>query len=97
MNDLEAYATAQRRVQQLVSRELMSLLGRAEPPPLGTPFADIGLDSIMAMTLRDRLERALNLSLPPTLVFEHPTLRSLTRELLTRMNKQASARPSKTS
>jgi acyl carrier protein len=88
MNDLEAYATAQRRAQRLISEEIMALLGRTEAPPLGTPFADLGLDSIMAMTLRDRLERELGISLPPTVVFEHPTLRSLTRELVHRLGTQ---------
>lgn len=93
MNDLEAYAAAQRRIHQVVSHELMSVLGRTHPPSPTTPFADAGLDSIMALTLRDRLERALGLSLPPTVVFEHPTLRALTRHLLARASEQASHEP----
>ena len=97
MDDLEDYATAQRRIQHLVSREITSLLDRPEPPPLGTPFADLGLDSIMAMTLRERLEQHLGLSLPPTFVFEYPTLRALTRALVVRVGEHASTSSPKSS
>ncbi len=40
-------------------------------------FFRMGMDSIMTMQLRNRLETALGHSLPPTIAFEYPTVDSL--------------------
>jgi len=45
-------------------------------------FFELGMDSVMAMSLRARLERALGVELSPTLTFDEPTPRALTRYLL---------------
>jgi len=44
-------------------------------------FQDQGLDSLMAVELRNGLERDLDLPLPVTLVFDHPTPERLARHL----------------
>ncbi|MCC7383299.1 MAG: SDR family NAD(P)-dependent oxidoreductase [Deltaproteobacteria bacterium] len=44
---------------------------------LDRPLRDLGLDSLMALELRNLLTRALGVSLPATLLFEHPTLSAL--------------------
>ena len=44
---------------------------------------DIGLDSIMALELKNRLERALGVKLSATLLFVRPTLESLSDYILT--------------
>ncbi|MFF5106351.1 type I polyketide synthase, partial [Streptomyces sp. NPDC000134] len=44
-------------------------------------FTEIGLDSLTAVELRDRLARHTALRLPPSFVFDHPTLRLLARQL----------------
>ncbi|MBV8886873.1 MAG: type I polyketide synthase [Chroococcidiopsidaceae cyanobacterium CP_BM_RX_35] len=40
-------------------------------------FSDIGMDSLMAVELKNRLERTLGSSLPATLAFDYPTIEAL--------------------
>jgi myxalamid-type polyketide synthase MxaE and MxaD len=58
-----------------LTRELSTVLGFA-PEPRQKLF-DAGLDSLMALELKNRLERRLGLALPATTLFEHPTAQSL--------------------
>ncbi|MFF8971240.1 beta-ketoacyl synthase N-terminal-like domain-containing protein [Streptomyces sp. NPDC014995] len=48
-------------------------------------FFDLGLDSVMSLTLRLRLVRALDVELSSTVAFEHPTALALTTHLLERL------------
>ena len=45
------------------------------------PFGSLGLDSLMALELRNRLEIALERSLPASLAWNYPTIEALTRHL----------------
>ncbi len=47
-----------------------------------TGFFALGLDSLMAVELRRRLQLVLACSIPASVVFEHPTIERLTRHLL---------------
>ncbi len=44
-------------------------------------FVEIGVDSLIAVELRNRINRAFALTLPATVVFEHPTLTELTEQV----------------
>ncbi|TXC66097.1 SDR family NAD(P)-dependent oxidoreductase [Piscinibacter aquaticus] len=54
--------------------------GRAVDPR--TPLGDLGLDSLLAVELRNTLGSALGQSLPATLLFDYPTIDALTDHLL---------------
>jgi acyl transferase domain-containing protein/acyl carrier protein len=45
-------------------------------------FFDLGMDSVMAVALKSRLDAELGVDLPPTLTFEFPTSRALADHLL---------------
>jgi NAD(P)-dependent dehydrogenase (short-subunit alcohol dehydrogenase family)/acyl carrier protein len=78
---LEAAAPEERphRLLAGLQEEVARVLRLADPgqvdPEQG--FFDLGMDSLMAVDLRSRLEAALQVSLPSTLVFDHPTPKAL--------------------
>ncbi|MEU9576120.1 type I polyketide synthase [Streptomyces chilikensis] len=51
-----------------------------------TSLVSLGLDSLMAIVLRNRLQRELGLDIPTTVMWTHPTASALTRYLLTRLD-----------
>ena len=67
------------RLSAYLHRELCSILGldpaRALDPARG--FAQMGLDSLMAIDLRNRLQKALGRPLPSPVVFNYPSIRAL--------------------
>ena len=76
----------QRRVKALLTRlrlETAQVLA-SEPGSLGAKqgFRALGMDSLMAVELRNRLARLLGCSLRSTLAFDYPNLEVLTEHLL---------------
>jgi len=63
--------------------QLAQVLGFKSPEriTLRHRLFDLGLDSLMAMELKNRLERSLELSIPPTLMFDYPTVEALVDHL----------------
>jgi acyl carrier protein len=76
---LEEVSTAEQStiILEMVHVEIAAVLGVALPQQM-TPdqtFRDLGFDSLQAVRLRNRLEAAIGLRLPATIVFDYPTPR----------------------
>jgi len=84
---LQGATNAQRQATLLsfVAEQVARVIGvpAATPFEATQPLKELGLDSLMAVDLRNRLNRGLGQkrSLPATLVFDHPTLDALARHL----------------
>ncbi|MGW1956976.1 SDR family NAD(P)-dependent oxidoreductase [Streptomyces sp. NPDC001920] len=75
----------ERAIRELVVSETAEVCrhGHApgDPPDADSPFADLGMTSVGAVELVDRLGALTGLSLPATLVFDHPTPAGVARYL----------------
>ncbi len=79
-------ASAEQREELLVSflqGELQAVLRLPSAPSPSVRFFDLGMDSLMAVELRNRLNRALSgqYTAPNTIVFDYPDTASLARHL----------------
>ncbi|WP_271223703.1 type I polyketide synthase, partial [Streptosporangium carneum] len=72
-------------VLDLVRTEVAAVLRHSDPGAVGTAvaFRELGLDSLTAVDLRNRLRTATGLPLPTTLIFDHPTPAAVTGFILT--------------
>lgn len=64
--------------------ELAKVLGFSSPEQIGSrrKLFDLGIDSLMAVELKNRLESSLKCTLPNTILFDYPTLDALVDYLL---------------
>jgi acyl carrier protein len=74
-------------VQEHLAEQTRAMLGVAATTHIdaATPLKELGLDSLMAVELRNALARSIGESLPATLLFDHPSLAALTRYLMTQL------------
>ncbi|MET7454868.1 SDR family NAD(P)-dependent oxidoreductase [Streptomyces sp. NPDC005574] len=72
------------RVLALVREEAAHALGlrAADSVPADRPLRDLGMDSVTAVDLRNRIGTRIGAKLPATLLFDHPTPARLTTHLL---------------
>ena len=68
---------------ETVRAEVAAVLGHtgAEQVTTDRRFQDLGFDSLMAVELRNRLSVTAGVTLPPTLIFDHPTPDALANRL----------------
>ncbi|MCP3760764.1 beta-ketoacyl reductase, partial [Streptomyces sp. TBY4] len=73
----------ERELQEIVRSDIASALGHASSHSVGLdrPFKELGFDSLSAVELRNRLNKATGLRLPSTLVFDYPTVSALVTHL----------------
>jgi NADP-dependent 3-hydroxy acid dehydrogenase YdfG/acyl carrier protein len=74
-------------LRELVAAEVAASLGHGavDDVDIDRRFDEMGFDSLASVELRNRLSAATELSLPPTLVFDHPDLASMVSYLNTRL------------
>ena len=88
----------QAMLESFVQQELQAVLRLGSPPSTTASFFDMGMDSLMAVELRNRLNRALGESYTTsnTVVFDYPDITALAGHLATELGDTGSlAAPSK--
>ncbi|MFF4503028.1 SDR family NAD(P)-dependent oxidoreductase [Streptomyces sp. NPDC001401] len=75
-------------LQALVRAAVAGVLGFPSPDAVdeNISFPELGIDSLTAVELRNRLDKITGLRLSATVVFDHPTFESLTRHLRTELD-----------
>jgi myxalamid-type polyketide synthase MxaB len=72
-------------LQTHIRSELAKVMGfsSADSIDLQENFGDLGMDSLMAVELTNRLQKSLGYSMPQTLIFDYPTIEALATYLHT--------------
>ncbi|WP_455678827.1 SDR family NAD(P)-dependent oxidoreductase [Streptomyces antimycoticus] len=80
---------------ELVTRQLTELpgIGAAGSVRAGQDFRSLGVDSLGALALRNRVNEATGLRLPTSTVFDHPTPEALAEEICHRLFGEGEALP----
>jgi mycoketide-CoA synthase len=78
-------------VLELVRQHAAMALGHTGPEHIDPdrPFKDLGVDSLGAVEMRNRLEAATGLRLAPTIVFNHASCTALAQHLRTQLDGEA--------
>ena len=85
--ELDAAEPAERpaRLAAAIANEIQGVRRSIEPLDHDQPMESLGLDSLMALELRNRLEATLDITLPVALVWAYPTISALAGALCERM------------
>ena len=92
-----ALPESQRRsaVQSHLAEQALSVLGLNAATSIEphTPLKEVGLDSLMAVELRNALTRSIGEPLPATLLFDYPSLDALASYLMRSLDLSTAAVP----
>ena len=93
--ELDAAEPAERpaRVASAIANEIRGVRRSVEPLDHHQPMESLGLDSLMALELRNRLEATLGIVLPAALVWAYPTISALAEAVCERMGYELSTEP----
>ena len=93
--ELDATDPAQRpaRLAAAIADEIRAVLRSTEPLQHDQAMESLGLDSLMALELRNRLEASLGIKLPAALIWAFPTISALAGALCERMGYSSTAAP----
>ena len=85
--ELDASDAAERpgRLAAAIADEIRAVLRSTEPIGHDRPMESLGLDSLMALELRNRLESSLGTTLPAALVWAYPTINDLAGAMCERL------------
>lgn len=88
---IKASPVDQHQILKRVVREQMSRIMKLPPEDLRdtTGFFELGMDSLMAVEFRNRMEKMLGRRLPATLVMDRPSVNSVTDFVLEEVLEQA--------
>ncbi|WP_437621817.1 amino acid adenylation domain-containing protein [Sorangium sp. So ce1151] len=80
-------------LKELVQREAAAVLGVSDVNTVapGKHLQELGLDSLMAVDLRNRLSKATQTTLPANLAFDYPTLDAMAAHLLEKVLSEPAA------
>ena len=78
---------SQNEILTQIQKEICELVAREKKVPedtidIETSFSELGLDSMSAVTISGELENILHIELDPTLLWDFPTISSLSRHLV---------------
>eukprot|EP01006_Ploeotia_vitrea_P051522 TRINITY_DN67571_c6_g1_i2.p1 TRINITY_DN67571_c6_g1~~TRINITY_DN67571_c6_g1_i2.p1 ORF type:complete len:473 (+),score=65.16 TRINITY_DN67571_c6_g1_i2:86-1420(+) len=71
---------------KFLQKRLMLMLKLKEEPAENKALGELGLDSLLAMELRNTVKSLTKVNMPPTALFDYPTLTELATYLLGEMN-----------
>ncbi|MGB9227871.1 type I polyketide synthase [Mycobacterium sp.] len=85
---LDALDAAERpgHLAAAIADEIRGVLRSSDPIDHNRPLETLGLDSLMGLELRNRLEASLGITLPVALVWAYPTISDLATALCERMD-----------
>jgi NADPH:quinone reductase-like Zn-dependent oxidoreductase/malonyl CoA-acyl carrier protein transacylase/NADP-dependent 3-hydroxy acid dehydrogenase YdfG/acyl carrier protein len=73
-------------IEEIIAKQVSQVLRIAEGKvDLKAPLTSLGMDSLMGLELRNRIEIVLGLMMPATLLWTYPTVATLSRHLLGEM------------
>ena len=73
------------KLASVIADEIRAVLRSTQPIDRDQAMESLGIDSLMALELRNRLEDSLGVTLPVTLVWSYPTISALAGALCERM------------